>query len=80
MSAGPASIGMRTCAVMCGSANVASSSPVGSGPNSNTSPGRYPTSANDRSAWAVKANTRAPSTAAHAASNDGCTVTDARSW
>ena len=51
---------------MCGSANVATSKPVGSGPNSNTSPGRYSTSANDRSACAVNANTRAPSTAAHA--------------
>lgn len=36
----PASIGMRTCPVMCVSARVASSRPVGSGPNINTSPAR----------------------------------------
>ena len=45
-----------------------------------TSPGWYCTSANDRSACAVNANTRAPSSSAHASSSDACTAHAERSF
>lgn len=59
----PGSIGMRTSCVIRGCSRIASSKPVGSGPNNSASPGRYSISVCQVSAWVVNPNTRASGSA-----------------